>query len=66
MPVGVREWIKTYDFPDALCSGDARPGRLDFGVVFLACLSGLQPVFQNPPSQTADLKHQEIRSANYF
>jgi hypothetical protein len=29
---------------------------LDFGMVFLARISGLQPVFQNPQSQTTNLK----------
>jgi hypothetical protein len=47
---------KIYDFPHSLCSGDSHPCLLDFRMVFLARVSGLQPVFQNSQSQTADLK----------
>jgi hypothetical protein len=53
---GVRKRIKIYDFPHFLCSGDSRLCLLAFGMVFLARLSGLQPVFQNPQSQTGSLK----------
>jgi len=45
-----------YDFPHFLCSGDSHFSLLDFGMVFLARISGLQPVFQNPQSQTTNLK----------
>jgi hypothetical protein len=53
---GVRERIKIYDFPHSLCSGDSRSCLLDLGMVSLACISGLQPVYHNPQSQTANLK----------
>jgi len=56
MPPGACERIKIYDFPHSLCSGDFHSCLLDFGMVFLACISGLQPVFQNPQSQTTNLK----------
>jgi hypothetical protein len=47
---------KIYDFPHSLCSSDSHPCLLDFGMVFLARVSGLQPVFQNPQPQTMNLK----------
>jgi len=56
MPSGARERMKIYDFPYSLYSGDSHFCLLDFGMVFLACISGLQPVFQNPQSQTTNLK----------
>jgi len=45
-----------YDFPHFLFFGDSQLCLLDFGMVFLARISGLQPVFQNPQSQTTNLK----------
>src|ERR1700720_3037495 len=56
VPSGARERMKIYDFPHSLCSGDSHFCLLDFGMVFLACISGLQPAFQNPQSQTTNLK----------
>jgi hypothetical protein len=52
---GAHERIKIYDFPHFLCSGGSHLCLLDFGMVFLARISRLQPVFQNPQSQTANL-----------
>jgi hypothetical protein len=52
---GVHERIKIYDYPYSLCSGNSYLCLLDFGVVSLARVSGLQPIFQNPQSQTTNL-----------
>jgi hypothetical protein len=62
---GLGECTKIYDIPHFLCSDDFHSGLLDCGMVSLACISGLQPVFQNPQSQTTGLKtsanHKETR-----
>jgi hypothetical protein len=58
---GAHERIKIYDFPHSLCSGDSHLCLLDFGMVFLARVSGLLPVFQNPQPQTTNLKFYASR-----
>jgi hypothetical protein len=49
-----------YDFPHSLCSDDSHLCLLDFGMVFMARISGLQPIFQNPQSQTSSLNALDI------
>jgi len=58
LPFGVRRARKdkTYDCSYSLCFDDLYVCLLDFGMVFLARVSGLQPVFQDSQSQTANLK----------
>jgi hypothetical protein len=45
-----RERIKIYDFPHSLYPSGSQLCLLDFRMVFLARVSGLQPVFKNPQS----------------
>jgi len=49
-----------YDFPHSLCSGDSHLCLLVFRMVFLARISGLKPVFQNPQSQTTNVNALNI------
>jgi hypothetical protein len=49
-----------YDFPHSLCSGDSCLRVLDFGMVLMARVSGLQPVFKSPQSQTTNLNALNI------
>jgi len=49
-----------YDFPHSLCSGDSHLCLLVFWMVFLARISDLKPVFQNPQSQTTNVNALNI------
>jgi hypothetical protein len=52
---GVLKAIIIYDFPHFLYPGGSHFYLLDFRMESMACLSGLQPVFKNPPSQPSHL-----------
>jgi hypothetical protein len=56
--------LKIYDCHYSLCSGDSYLCLLDFGVVSMARVSGLQPIIQNPQSQTTSLKFYASRHFN--
>jgi hypothetical protein len=54
---------KIYDFSHSICSDDAHCVRLDVGMVFLAGLSCIEPLFESPQPQTTNLKFY-ARAAN--
>jgi len=58
----MRERITIHDLTYSLCFGDSRPGLLDFGMVPLARISGLGPVFKDPQPQTTNLKFDVPRN----